>query len=63
MALLPSATEQNMQNLQHAFRTYVDSAALDGAIALYEGLEQMSCARRVTIPETRIVAEYFEARP
>jgi hypothetical protein len=45
-----------MQILQHAFRTYVDNADLDGAIALYEGLEQMACERRVTISETRIEA-------
>jgi len=45
-----------MKILEQGFRTYVDSADLDSAVALYEGLQHMSCERRVSIPETQILA-------
>ena len=45
-----------MQILEQCFRVYATADALEPTIAFYEGLQGVTCARRVTITETNVVA-------
>ena len=45
-----------MKILEQCFRVYASADALDTTIAFYEQLQGTSCARRVTIAETGVVA-------
>lgn len=45
-----------MRILEHCFRIYCGSAALDKTVAFYEALQQVACTRRVTIAETGVIA-------
>jgi len=45
-----------MRILQQCFRVYAKTDEADAVIAFYEGLQQMTCERRVTIAETGVVA-------
>lgn len=45
-----------MRILEQCFRVYAEAHAIDATIAFYEALQGVTCARRVTIAETRVVA-------
>lgn len=45
-----------MKILEQCFRVYATADALDTTIAFYEQLQGTTCARRVTIAETSVVA-------
>jgi len=45
-----------MKILEQCFRLYATADALEPTIAFYEGLQGVSCARRVTISETNVTA-------
>jgi hypothetical protein len=45
-----------MKILDQCFRVYATADAIDATIAFYEQLQGVTCARRVTIPETNVVA-------
>ncbi len=45
-----------MRILEQCFRVYASSAAIDATIAFYEKLQRVTCARRVLIHETGVVA-------
>lgn len=45
-----------MRILQHCFRVYVETDALENAIAFYEQAQDMKCERRVKIVETGVEA-------
>lgn len=45
-----------MKILEQCFRVYATADALEPTIAYYEGLQGVTCARRVTIAETNVVA-------
>jgi predicted enzyme related to lactoylglutathione lyase len=42
--------------LEQCFRVYAEAHAIDATIAFYEALQGATCARRVTIAETGVVA-------
>ncbi|MDA9491888.1 VOC family protein [Bradyrhizobium sp. CCBAU 11361] len=45
-----------MKILEQCFRVYATADAIDTTIAFYEQLQSVTCARRVTITETNVVA-------
>lgn len=45
-----------MKILEQCFRVYATADALEPTIAFYETLQGVTCARRVTITETSVVA-------
>jgi predicted enzyme related to lactoylglutathione lyase len=48
--------ETAMKILNQCFRVYATAEAIDATIAFYERLQAVTCARRVTITETNVVA-------
>jgi predicted enzyme related to lactoylglutathione lyase len=45
-----------MKILEQCFRVYASADALESTIAFYEGLQGVTCARRVPITETNVTA-------
>jgi len=45
-----------MRIIEQCFRVYADAPDADATIAFYEALQGVTCARRVTIAESGIVA-------
>lgn len=45
-----------MTILEKCFRVYASADAIDATIAFYEQLQGVTCARRVTITETNVIA-------
>ena len=45
-----------MRILEQCFRVYAEAQAVETTIAFYEALQGVTCARRVTISETGVIA-------